>query len=231
MKSFFTLVPALFLSFSLFAFPGQSLLTVSSNGKYPVRVVIDSRNYDQRNRNDNDILVRDIRPGYHSIKIYRAIYKWYGNNDNSLQLVYTGNVYVKPGFHLDMTINRFGKVFIDERQMNSTNYQEEDGDWNDGYYTPAMGASEFNQFKQTIGSSNFENTKMAIAKQTVSQNYFTSAQIKEIVELFSFEGSKLDIAKYAYKYCIDKNNYFIVSNALGFSSSKEELAAFLQVSR
>ena len=235
MKRTFTLLTALLFSFSLFAFTPQSLVSISSTSKYSISVTIDNRNCTE-NRS-NDILIRDVNPGYHTINIYRENPQRYSNNRRQYnqQLVYSGRIYVRSGFHTDIVINRFGKAYIDERRINSTWYSDEDEncyDWNtQDSYREATSADEFNQFKQTISNSSFDDTKVAIAKQTINSNYFTAAQVSEIIGLFSFEDSKLDIAKSAYRSSIDKNNYFLVSDALGFSSSKEELAKFLETSR
>jgi hypothetical protein len=53
-------------------------------------------------------------------------------------------------------------------------------------------------------------------------------QVVSICNLFGFETSKLDFAKYAYIHTIDRNNYFKVNNVFGFSSSKEELSNYIR---
>ncbi len=233
MKKTFTLLTAVLLSFSLFAFTPQSMVSISSNSKYPISVSIDSRNCIEKK--SNEISIKDIDPGYHTIKIYREKTGSSGNNrrNNNLELIYNGNICIKPGVHVDIMISRFGKAYIDERKISSAWYDDDDCyDWNHNTgYRQAMSVGEFSQLKQTICNSNFDNTKLVVAKQTISQNYFTAAQVKELVALFSFESSKLDIAKSAYRNSIDKNNYFIVSNEFAFSSSKEELARFIAISR
>jgi hypothetical protein len=58
-------------------------------------------------------------------------------------------------------------------------------------------------------------------------NCLTSAQIKEVCELFGFEETKLTFAKHAYDYCTDKGNYYVVNDVFGFSSSSEELEKYI----
>ena len=231
MKKFSTLITALILSFSVFAFSPQSMLSVSSNMKYPVTISIDNRNC--ADKNSDDVIMKEINAGYHSIKVYREkmIYDKRSSFNGDRQLVYSGNVYVRPGFHVDITINRFGKAFIDERKISSS-YDDDDNNWNDhNDRKEPMSAVEFNQFKQTICNNSFDDTKLAVATQAISCNYFTAAQVEDMIELFSFENNKLGLAKSAYRSCIDKHNYYVVSNALCFESSKEELAKFLETSR
>jgi hypothetical protein len=230
MKKTFTLITALLVSACLFAFPNKGILTISSSSKSPVDITIDNR--DCNENNSNDIVISDIKAGYHNIKVFRESRQW----NKKKQLLYNGNIYIKPGFHIDITINRFGKAFIDERKIVQGWYDDEDnnddsGGWDNEHQMQSMSQNEFSQFKQTISNSSFESTKLALAKQVISKNNFTAAQVKETVGLFSFESSKLDIAKTAYRATTDKSNYFIVSDALGYNSSKEELATFLETSR
>jgi hypothetical protein len=56
----------------------------------------------------------------------------------------------------------------------------------------------------------------------------TTAQVSQIMALFSFEDSKLDFAKFAYGRTYDLSNYFMVNNAFTFSSSVDELNDFIQ---
>lgn len=87
-----------------------------------------------------------------------------------------------------------------------------------------MNPTTFSQAKTTISKNSFEDTKLTIAKQVIKSNCLTANQVKEICELFTFEGSKLDFAKYAYPLTYDVENYFVVNQVFTFESSIEELA-------
>ncbi len=87
----------------------------------------------------------------------------------------------------------------------------------------AMSNSNFAAAKQTITKQSFDDTKLTTAKQVIKSNCLSSAQIKELMLLFSFEATRLDLAKFAHERCIDKNNYFLLNDAFEFESSVEEL--------
>ncbi len=90
-------------------------------------------------------------------------------------------------------------------------------------------ANDMNDIKSSINTSSFDNTKVTVGKQALAaKKCFTVAQIKEILGLYSFESSKLDVAKYAYDYCIDKSNYYQVNDVFSFSSSKDDLTKYVQ---
>lgn len=88
--------------------------------------------------------------------------------------------------------------------------------------------AEMNEILSSIENQNFNNTQLLTAKQVVeAKRCFTTNQIKAIVEIFSFESSKLDMAKFCYSYCTDKDNYYKINDALTFNSSKESLNDYI----
>jgi hypothetical protein len=224
------------------AYP-QTRLTVSASTNFPVILVIDGRNYNLNNgrgQSDNEILINDLRAGYHSIQV---IDQSRSNNRfgrrNNTKLLYQGNIYVKDQYHTDIVINRFGRAFIDEQLIqddyNNNGYpgQSNNGNWNqvNGNYAQPMNDRSFQQFKAILAREQYEESRLSMAKQSMSSNAFSSVQVQELVRLFSFEQNRLDLAKYAYTYTVDKNNYYLVSDALQYSTSKAELARYLQQRR
>lgn len=241
MKKTFTLLLAACISLSMYAYPSFSKMSISSNSNTTLRVMVDGNRYKASN---NSVMISNLQQGYHSVKVYQLVRNNrtaspYENNSN-YKLVYSSNVYVKPQYHVDITINRFGKAFIDEQPMSAGYYDgdEDDDDrgdnnWNnnnnnDYNSSRAMNIQSFDNFKQTMRNESFDNTRMNIAKQVIAANYFTTAQIKEVVQLFSFENNKLDIAKYAYKNTLDKNNYFSLTGCFSFSNNKDELIKYIR---
>jgi len=60
-----------------------------------------------------------------------------------------------------------------------------------------------------------------------SKQCFTAQQIASIVSLFSFASTQVEVAKFAYDFCIDPDNYFRVINVLGFDSSKRQVRDYI----
>ena len=90
-----------------------------------------------------------------------------------------------------------------------------------------MSQMDFMQMKASIESKSFESSKLQIAKQVLAQNYFTSAQVADLISVFDFETSKVDFAKCAYARVIDKQNYYQVNNAFSFESSIQDLNQYI----
>lgn len=91
-----------------------------------------------------------------------------------------------------------------------------------------MSDGEFDSAKNSISSKGFEDTKMTLAKQIGRDRCFTTAQVKTIMQLFGFEDSKLDFAKFAYDHTYDIGNYHQVNDVFGFESSVDELDQYIR---
>jgi hypothetical protein len=234
MKKISTLLAALLFTGILFA---QSRLSIGTTGDAGIRIMIDGRKYPA---NNNTFMLNNVNSGFHNIKIYRQANKrnksQFGYPNSKYELVYNGNLYLKPQYHTDITINRFGKTLVDEQLLNNGYYENDDDNWgvNDNdrhfnnYGSRAMDNTAFQQFKQSCEKEPFDNTRMKIAKQFMPMNYFTTAQVKELIGIFSFENNKLDMAKYAYDYTVDKGNYYVVNDAFSFTNSKEALMDYIK---
>jgi hypothetical protein len=97
-----------------------------------------------------------------------------------------------------------------------------------GNCTRSMDDASFGKAKQTIASKGFDDTKLSTAKQATKANCLTTDQILEVMKIFAFEESRLEFAKYAYDYCFDQNNYYMISEGFTFDSSTEELNEFIE---
>ncbi len=80
---------------------------------------------------------------------------------------------------------------------------------------------------RTLRETNSDNTRSGTAKSALKRANVTAAQVLELIKLFSFESTKLDLAKYAFDYTCDPQNYFIVNQGFQFESSKSDLNEFL----
>ncbi len=91
-----------------------------------------------------------------------------------------------------------------------------------------MTDGDFNEAKQSIASKTFEDSKLLIAKQITKANCLLASQVKQIMKLFEYEDSKLDFAKYAYKYTYDQNNYYKVNDVFEYELTIEELDEYIE---
>jgi len=89
--------------------------------------------------------------------------------------------------------------------------------------------TQYRNVLTTIKNEKFNTNKINTAKHLIQlKKCITAVQIKGILELFSYENSKLDIAKYAYAFTINQSEYYAtVSLALDFENSKKNLLSYI----
>ncbi|MEX1187725.1 MAG: DUF4476 domain-containing protein [Bacteroidia bacterium] len=90
-----------------------------------------------------------------------------------------------------------------------------------------MNQGSFSQVLNQLSSQSFESTKISLARQIMTSNWFTSEQIRQMMTQMTFEDSKVEIARSGYNRVVDPQNYFVVNSAFTFSSSVDELNRYL----
>lgn len=240
MKKTFTLLFATVLSLSVLAYDGSRLSISSPGTSTELKIEIDGRKFSMKN---NSITLSYLEEGRHMVKIYREKKRGgfgYGQGRREREdVLFQNTIFLKRGFHLDITVNRFGKVMTDERRIDLDDefyndeedyYDSDNGGWNNGN-SNVMRGREFETLKESLRKEWFENNRLTSVKTVADKTNFTTQQVKELMLLFTFENNRLEIAKYAYRKTVDKQNYYQVNEALTFSSSKDELARFIRESR
>jgi len=87
---------------------------------------------------------------------------------------------------------------------------------------------EFGNFLSALKFQSFEKDKENYIKTYMKNAYLSTNQIKTVINLLSYDSSKLEIAKLLFDNCVDKQNYFKVAETLQFSSSKTDLNDYVK---
>jgi hypothetical protein len=87
---------------------------------------------------------------------------------------------------------------------------------------------DFGILKQYIRKEAFDDRRINMARQAAGNNNFSTAQVRDLMSIFSFDEGKLDVAKYFYNRTVDRNNYYQLTDALIFSDSKDKLLQFIR---
>lgn len=231
-------IPFLFLLLSITTTQSpQPGSTISITNLSAQRILIE---IDGRRAAENNITISNLTSGYHLIKLFTE-------NPQGMPrqvVLYNKNTYLKPNFYVDIIVNRFGRALIDEQpigepignnnppppvepqpQRPSRPDRDHDRDRNEPRPMPE---DMFMAVKETVRRESFDDSRASIARSIIDQNFFTSAQAKELAQLFVFENNKLAIAKYLYGKTLDRKNYFIVYSVFTFDKSKKELAEYVR---
>lgn len=244
MKTIFTLVASLFMSIAVFAAAKpKSILTIKSVDNSDIRVILDGKRFDP---NDNAIMFGSIDAGRHDIKIFREKKNSFFNmNGKRYELVFNTTIDLKRRTHLFITVEKNGFISKQENRVkrdwdwdahdNDNAYShgnDNDGQWGDydshEGYASGMNDREFKNVLQAIDKEWLESNKLKSATQIVKSNNLTTAQVEQVLILFSFENNKLEIAKEAYINTVDKRNYSRLYDVFSFNSSKTELERYIR---
>ena len=104
----------------------------------------------------------------------------------------------------------------------------DDKGYSDNSYNRAISDLEFNRVLSSMENEWSENNRAKSALQIINTNYFTSVQVKQMLQMFSLESNKLNLAEQAYSKTIDQRNYFTINDVFSLSSSKDELTRFIR---
>ena len=170
----------------------------------------------------------DLNAGRIPISIYEdgyLVYRTRINIQNNKRLV------------LDYFTNK-GLYLLDSYSVKDQFYGFSDWDdvWNSpynndpdqNYYGNVMNNNDFNNFLYSFKkTTSFDNDKINLIQYQIKNTNFTSQQLKDLLQVMSFDKNKLTVAKLGYLKCVDRQNFYIVSEAFDFSSSKNELLKFI----
>jgi hypothetical protein len=212
-----------FIVFLLFlisagVFTQGSYLNISLYDDSEFYIIFDNTSYSEPG---NFAEFDNISPGEHQVKIiqYDASMSAQGN------AIYDGKIKIPAGYDNYAVIDEYNSLVIYKKIRFGTNrcdcstrkrigdktgeikYDDQKDLAGDCKYK-AIKKKDFDDLTGSINSRNFESTNINTVKEAIDKNYFTSEQVRELLKYFTFEDSKLDIAKHSYKKVCDKNNFF-----------------------
>lgn len=225
------LLSTLFL-FSRLAFglPGESMLTVSSAYNRSVQVIIDGNRFPVTG---NGTLMTGIAPGFRRIEVYGRQPGFRNQTGSSPRLLYSENVWVRPRHQLDLLVNRFGKVYLDQQPDGYSLFPDEEmqlpglGFCNTNLPV-AMQDADFRQLVQTLRREAFEDTRLQLAGSVLSSGWFTTVQVGQMMQVFHFDDNRLELARMAYPRVTDKNRFYTLTEALTFNKNRESLLEMMR---
>lgn len=91
----------------------------------------------------------------------------------------------------------------------------------------AVSDSDVAAIRGQIQQESFPDGKMSRAKFLCKDRCFQASQVTLIMEEFTFEKDKLEIAKFLYHKTENKRDYYVVVDALTYERTKDELREYM----
>ncbi len=224
-KVIFTLLIQILVTISV-AHAQGSVLNLRTNGNYLFAVQVDNQYVSAP---DRDFTIQNLNPGNHFVRIFRA------RGGHNLREVFSGYVNIPFNSAVNAVYERTGRIRIVNILALAPIYTYPDNHCNNPYQTQVVYQnvitpicnSEFNQLLHTLSNINFDSSRLSVSKQIISDKYLTTDQVIRIMNLFTFDSSRLDFAKYAYARTVDRSRYFQTYNSFTFNSSVDELSDYI----
>lgn len=178
---------------------------------------------------NGEIRAVNLRPGRHFIQVMNQ-----RGRRGRMFTVYRGSLHIPNNSTVYARLDRRGRMIIertirhrpprrhprvDRRRVHPPTPRPRRNHRDYRHYREMNSTDAFQSAIQMVRSASFESEKLAIAKQFVSQNAIQSNDVLLLMQAFDFESTKLHLAKYAYDFALDPENYFLVNQAFDFSSS------------
>lgn len=90
-----------------------------------------------------------------------------------------------------------------------------------------ISSDELKQLLIKISQTSFEESKIEVAKKSVSNNCLNVNQLSQILNLFDFEDSKILFTKHIYQSINDRGNFNELYDSFSFEMSKLEIQKFV----
>lgn len=249
MKTFTTTLLLVLSSGLMMAYPAASRLTVELVGHRPnTMIVINGQRYNGVN---NMVQLNGLMPGDYPVRVLRPT-AW-----GDQGVLFSGVIRVPQRSDVSAVIGQQGmKVrtlalahdggsYWDNgpgHGHGGTHYQNPNG--NGGFVSMlptcepiepivcapriiGMHPDVFESALRSIELQSFDSDRIRVAKQIIRSNGVSSFQVAEIMQVLSFESSRLEIAKFAYQFVGDPENFYIVNDVFWFSSSVRELDSYI----
>lgn len=94
-------------------------------------------------------------------------------------------------------------------------------------YEP-MAPGAFGKVVTAIKQQGFSDEKLTVLSSAVRENYFTVAQVKDLLLLFSFPDDKIKALRLLKNHIADTNNIFEIYSSFVHSSDKDEARKILE---
>lgn len=181
----------------------------------------------------NNFRILDILPGSHSMQVFKIEkYRDYrGMWKERYDIIFSAMVDIPENANITALIDERNRYYVVSMTPLFVIHHRDHRHENEPPPPPCMSEEQFRELKHSMSTKPFDDTKLAVAKQAISANGTSTHQVKELMDLLTFESGKLDLAKHAYRYTIDQNNYYLVNDEFTFSSSIEELNEYIEKNR
>jgi len=197
-------------------------VTINVNSNRYQEVLVDGKSYPVTNSSTTDmtgmngvVTITDLQPGQHTLEVVRTNQ----NTNNRRNSSRTFNL--RSRFDLAITVNNDGSVQINETR--NRNYG------NANRYRTAMSDADFSVLLQNVQSQRRASAKTTAVTNAFqsANNYFTTDQSTQLLELVPYESKRLTLAESAYPKITDQANFTSMYDLFDNQVNRDALTAYV----
>lgn len=246
--SLFAAIPA------LQAQSNRSAVRIAFNDGSPVVVTLDDRRY---KKHGTSLTIGDLPPGKHYLKVY-AYTPFKASNGGNAELIFQGKVKIKANMFYNGIVDiSNGTLTMNpeplQGQANPPQNAPQPNSFNSGNdgqmadnntnNNPAANApatamkdmppydfkvNDMGKLKLQIDKLETDSDKLKLMKSTLDKRTYITDEIRQMFSWLSFDDSRLDFVKWAYKGVVDPENYSSLGNEFSFGDTQKAFEQFLQ---
>lgn len=200
-------------------------VTINLNSSRYQEVLVDGRAYPittNSNTNMNGmngvVTITDLQEGQHTLELVRVNQN--GNNRRNISRTFD----LRARYDLAVMVNNDGSIELKEtRNRNYGNYG------NANRYRRPMSDADFSVLLQNIQNQRRASTKTTAVTTAFenTNNYFTTDQATELLELVASESKRLSLAKTVYPKITDQANFSTTYNLFDNQANRDALVAYV----
>jgi hypothetical protein len=201
------------------SFAQNPVVTIRVNNRVQ-EVLVDGKSYPvttsaTSGTDYNMVMITDLQPGQHELQVVR-------NQNNNTRRNNTRTFNLRARYDLAITMNNDGTVELKEtRNRNRGNVYNQSR-------TPMTDANFSSLLNNIQGQTRASAKRTAIRNAlTNTNNYFTTSQAGELIELVYSESNRLEFAKLAYPRITDPANASQLYDLFNNQSNRDALSAYI----
>ena len=217
MKLFSTIVICLLNSFILFAQQTNSAVNLEIDGNKSLQVVIDGKSFNLTgavtNGTKTTLSFNNLETGQHTMQITRTRTEVLNGIKETIPVLLN----LRYGYDMQITINENSSIsLVETKKAMAVEY-------------PPMSNTEFNTLLKNVRNQTTIAGKRSLIANAFNNtnNYFTTFQVEQLLQLVNSETYRLQLAKLSYRSITDPDDFNQLYDLFSSQSSKTELEEYV----
>lgn len=175
--------------------------------------------------------VANLKAGYYTVEVYATRSTRPGERLWKGQRLYNERIYYNGSGVKDIRLDgRDNDIHSDKWDNDIHSVRPGHGEHRPDYnhYDRVMDEALFSRFLEKVKKEPFSDNRLKMIETALSHSDFTCGQCAQLAKIYTFDDDRMKVMKMMYPRLVDKEAFFMLTDILTFSSSKEEMNKFVR---